>query len=931
MLRFAAQVSIGILAICFAVPSMNLHPARAGILGKTATQDIQANAKDSFRIKLNVDLVAIDAVVRNRSNAYVGRLAAQNFAVYDNGVRQPLSHFSQGQEPLAVALIIDCSPSVRIWLADLKQAALSALDLLKPEDKIVLFAFDQCPTQLTDLTSDHARIIQGIEEVKVGPQTNYYEAVLTAARLLKYKAPDYRRAILVISDNYSSRFRTKEQEVIRELQDAAITLVGIKTPGENKGADVSPGDIEKLVIETGGEVLALDEERMMVAALEDAISNLKNRYHLVIAPSNRESDTSFHRLELKIKPEQSCSDCRVLARKGYYAGSRRPEAGNGDARGITSYPSCSGRLPEAYLKATMSAAARLGEETGNILFEAHTNQTKTVAEGQQIQLDLQVEPAAVRFRRIDDQYTAGLRLLFQWNDARKIPGEQWESIDLRLDQEAYDKLLRSKIPYSLTIHSKTSLQSIRAVVFDPGANEFGLRILKIAAAPLPKAPTSGPPLADPAHIPEVPQPATPQLEQTRIPIIKMDVRQVLVPVVVTDAKGHTVQSLEKGDFRILEDGEEQQIIAVSTEADGADRLFAPTLSSEGQISLPLKGTPAPAGKLPNRVCLIVVDALNSEFGSFAAVRGALKKMFREEKSGNMIYGLVTLGQELKVIHPWTTDSSSLMRTVDNKAFGKAILQGEQSNLAVQEEHLVRMLQNYCEKNPCPSKTGPSPRDMDLMAIRSFAATSSELRLAKMRVYFRQLRGLVESLGEMPGKRMMVLLSDGFAIQPGRDLFELIGMYVGTSKVFMSPVPALGAEMREVLRAAQQRDTAFYTIDSRGLYVSPTSDDVSVAEVRSMRNTLPNLPQRQQQKETLAAQKSDGLRELASQTGGLFFENNNDIFAGLRRAVEDGRAYYLLSYVPSNTAADGKFRKIQVEVRGKQLTVRSKPGYWAPAK
>jgi VWFA-related protein len=930
-LRFAAPLFTVILSVCFAVPSMTLLSAHPGMFSENARQDTQTNAKDNFRIKMNVDLVPIDAVVRDRANAYVGRLAAENFAVYDNGVKQPLSHFSQGQEPLAVALIIDCSPSVKVWLADLKQAALSALELLKPEDKIVLFAFDQCPTQLTDLTSDHARIIQGLEEVKVGPQTNYYEAVLAAARLLKYKAPDYRRALLIISDNYSSRFQIKEQEVIRELQDASITLVGIRTPGDNKGAAISPDDIERLAKETGGEVLALDEERFLVAALEDAILNLKNRYHLMIALSNKESDASFHRLELKIEPEQSCSDCRVLARKGYYAGFRRLVAGDGNARGITSHLSCSGHLPETYVRDAMSAAARASEEPGSISFEARTSTTKGAAGEQQIQIDLLVDPAAIRFNRIDDQFTASLRLLFQWIDARKTPGEQWESIDLRLDPEAYRNLLRSGIPFSSTIRPKVWPQSVRAVVFDPGSNEFGLRVLKMAAGSLARAMTPEPPAAEPAQASAVPHPATPRLEQTQIPTIKVDVRQVLVPVVVTDVRGHTVPELEKGDFKVFEDGVQQQIIAVSTEADGADRLFAPTGSSEGQSSLPLKRAPLPAGKSPNRVCLIVVDTLNSDFGNFSAVRGALKKMFREEKPGSMTYGLVTLGLEVKVIQPWTTDSAALMRAVDNKAFGKAILQSERSNLAFQEEQLVRMLLSYCEKNPCPSKTGPSPHDMDLMAIRSFAATSSELRLAKMRVYFRQLRDLVASLGEMPGKRMLVLLSDGFAVHPGRDLFELIGMYVGMSKIFMSPVVALNAEMRDVLRVAQQRDTSFYTIDSRGLYVTPAGDDVSVADVRSMRSALPNLPQRHQQRETLAAQKSDGLRELASQTGGLFFENNNDIFAGLRRAVEDGRAYYLLSYVPSNPEADGKFRKIQIEVRGKQVTIRSKPGYWAPAK
>jgi len=65
-----------------------------------------------------------------------------------------------------------------------------------------------------------------------------------------------------------------------------------------------------------------------------------------------------------------------------------------------------------------------------------------------------------------------------------------------------------------------------------------------------------------------------------------------------------------------------------------------------------------------------------------------------------------------------------------------------------------------------------------------------------------------------------------------------------------------------------------------------------------------------------------------ETGGLFFENNNDLLKGIRRAFSDGRQYYTLAYVPVNKNFDGKYRTIHVEVKGKNLVVAAKPGYWA---
>jgi VWFA-related protein len=92
-----------------------------------------------------------------------------------------------------------------------------------------------------------------------------------------------------------------------------------------------------------------------------------------------------------------------------------------------------------------------------------------------------------------------------------------------------------------------------------------------------------------------------------------------------------------------------------------------------------------------------------------------------------------------------------------------------------------------------------------------------------------------------------------------------------------------------------------------------------------------LPEIQQQKETMALENQDALAELAAATGGVFVRNTNDLAQGMRQALADGREYYLLAYVPSNTAADGKFREIKVEVREKNLLVRAKRGYWAPTK
>ena len=74
----------------------------------------------------------------------------------------------------------------------------------------------------------------------------------------------------------------------------------------------------------------------------------------------------------------------------------------------------------------------------------------------------------------------------------------------------------------------------------------------------------------------------------------------------------------------------------------------------------------------------------------------------------------------------------------------------------------------------------------------------------------------------------------------------------------------------------------------------------------------------------------GSELVASDSGGFTVRNTNDLAEGIQRIADETRAYYLLGYVPANTARDGKFRKIQVKLaNGKGREVRARKGYFAP--
>ncbi len=425
--------------------------------------------------------------------------------------------------------------------------------------------------------------------------------------------------------------------------------------------------------------------------------------------------------------------------------------------------------------------------------------------------------------------------------------------------------------------------------------------------------------------------------QTPATVIKVDVNQVLVPVVVTDKRGHSVTGLGANDFEVFEDGEPQRLTAFSTEND----LTATTLKA-GSRSQP-DMLPAPSGAVvqqgeARRTYIICLDTLNSSFGNLAGVVSALQKLFKREEDSDSKYALVALGRQPMVIRNLTRDPGDIFAALQSKDLTREIGLGENGNLAQQESELTRRLQEYCQRCPCAGAPAPggggSGSDQVCAAMRSSlegrAGAASEERSMMARNFLDEMKELVENLARQPGKRILILISDGFSLRPGRDLFGLLALYFQIpSEEMQNPGDSLKPAIDEIVRLATARDVTFYTLDSRGLYASAAGALDASQDLQYGRVGPVMLPMMEQQKNIEAHENQDAMTELAVATGGVFYHNSNDLLKGLRQAFADGREYYLLAYSSTHKTPDGKFRDIRVDVKHKDVVVRAKRGYWAP--
>ena len=436
-------------------------------------------------------------------------------------------------------------------------------------------------------------------------------------------------------------------------------------------------------------------------------------------------------------------------------------------------------------------------------------------------------------------------------------------------------------------------------------------------------------------------------------VIRTEVSQVLVPVVVTDRRGHHVPSLKASDFEVLEDGQPQKIVALGTESTAPmpvsiDPGAAGAAASSG--GAPGRGAAvAPANpKLPSMTYMILVDTLHSSPGNFAHVRDALGKFFEKETATDSQYEVVALGREPHMVQNSTRDIAVAVAAVRAKSFSNLVLESEGRNLAEAADQITALMRAYCVACACTSagttRDGPGCPSAKAR-VEGFLNNFGERMFLLNQTFLRQLNAIVTAVANLSTSRTILFISDGFNRFPGRELYGTVAGY-GPMTLSFNPRDTQ-PELEAVLKLATKSDIKFYTFDSRGLYtvnLAPGSgfDAGSSSRKTSMQvdggaargggdspNLAAGVPEAVTSQALSAAREStDVLSEFARQTGGLFFENNNDLLKELQQAVADGREYYVLSYVPENKAMDGMYRKIVVTVKDPKWRVKAKAGYWA---
>jgi VWFA-related protein len=298
-------------------------------------------------IRISTELVVTDVLVQHKETGrIIGGLKSADFLLYEDGVKQQITHFSQDKLPLSILLLLDVSGSVRGVIHQIQAGAEQALRHLKPEDEVAVMAFGTRPELLQDFTTDRRLIAEQIaraddEDIlrRAGRATSLNEAVYQAATHISRAAnPISRRVIIGVTDNISNQpffVGHSEGEAFEQLFESGSVVCGLLVrDAMGKIASVTNkhpiniltrkvmafGSISTYANKTGGEVMKAEQDEVNLA-LAKVIDHLRTRYSLGYESSNPKRDGKFRKIKLRLAPEVEKREGKLVMRtkQGYYA------------------------------------------------------------------------------------------------------------------------------------------------------------------------------------------------------------------------------------------------------------------------------------------------------------------------------------------------------------------------------------------------------------------------------------------------------------------------------------------------------------------------------------------------------------------------------------------------------------------------------------
>ena len=397
------------------------------------------------------------------------------------------------------------------------------------------------------------------------------------------------------------------------------------------------------------------------------------------------------------------------------------------------------------------------------------------------------------------------------------------------------------------------------------------------------------------------QTPTPTPARSQDEVVRVYTELVQTDVMVFDKQGKFVNGLTKDDFELRIDGKPRALQAFEQITAGSDEE-SQLAAARGATTLNLK-RPVPLDR--GRIVFFYIDDFHIDHPGLVAAKKVITAFIDKEMGQNDQAAIASATGQIGFLQQLTNDRM-ILRTALDRLTPRNYSVHDSDRPPMREYHaslidrLDREVFDFFVTETLRNNPGMG-RDHAAAIVRG-RAQSIQTQAARLNQNtLLGLERLVRSAKNLPGRKVVFLLSGGFLIESRRgDSFN---------------------KLRDITNAAAKSGVVIYSMDTRGLVASLQDASTDQPFDPSGRLSLSD------RSELTATQ--DGMYALAVDTGGKAVFNTNDLRQGLAPAIKETSTYYLLAWKPDAEAQkQGRFRNLEVKLIGRpDLTVRVRKGYF----
>jgi len=268
--------------------------------------------------------VTLDVAVIEKSPDAFGSLTKEEFAVYEDGVKQQVISLGAQDSPFSLGIAIDASGSMRGQLPLIQKAAQDVISQMGADDEAFVVAFTSGSEVMQDFTSNQRDLASAVGKVYANGGTSLLDALVAASGYVHKKGKNRRKALMFITDGLDKGSTIDEDKALTALIENQAQTYFVCVPVEidrpffgTKTALKPRPQLDRLAKATGGQSFYLGKAEEASTTAESFIRSLRHQYEVTYAPTNNKEKDKLRKVRVVVSPKDG-RQLSVVTRQGYY-------------------------------------------------------------------------------------------------------------------------------------------------------------------------------------------------------------------------------------------------------------------------------------------------------------------------------------------------------------------------------------------------------------------------------------------------------------------------------------------------------------------------------------------------------------------------------------------------------------------------------------